>query len=104
MKALIVAMLLLVAVVAGAEEQYDNYFTIADGEQGIQLNIPNPPTRISFGTTPESYIDWSSGSLAFHGNADKSAEIFFKYYIKGLVDEYLREKLRSNFSPKNRSY
>ena len=95
MKTLIVVLALLIATLVYAE---DHVFT-DDSDFIFQ-----PSTRISFGTTEESYIDWSSGKLAFHGNAEKSAEIFFKCFIKPLVDEYIREKLKSNYSPKNRSY
>jgi len=35
-------------------------------------------------------LDWSTGVLEFTGNVGKSAEILFEYFLKGLVDEYIK--------------
>jgi hypothetical protein len=48
------------------------------------------------------YVDFKGDSIIFAGNVDKSADVFFNHCVKSLVDNYVREKLKSNFSPKKR--
>ena len=37
-------------------------------------------------------LNWDTGKLMFHGDAEKSAKVFFDF-LKPYVDEYIRNKL-----------
>ena len=39
-------------------------------------------------------LDWSTGKFDFTGEAEESAKIFFKYFLKPYVDEYIRSELK----------
>ena len=46
-------------------------------------------------------LNWDTGKLAFHGDAKKSAKIFFDF-LKPYVDEYIKgqnEKTKGKFLP-----
>lgn len=94
-------MLMFCCSITWGEEGYFEYTT---DNSNIAVIEYTPCTKIVFGNNSESYISWESGRLVFSGNAEKSAEIFFTQFLRPLVDEYIREKLKSNFAPKNRSY
>jgi len=54
-----------------------------------------PTCSVVFGDPVVGELSWSTGKFVFTGNADESAKVFFEYFLKSLVDEYIEERLKS---------
>lgn len=39
-------------------------------------------------------LEWPKGELEFSGDMAESAKVFFEYYLKPMVDEYIRSELK----------
>ncbi len=64
-----------------------------------QLNygLIRPPTAIVFNDESQKelgMLDWTDGEFKFIGNADQSARVFFEYFLKPYIDQYIEDELR----------
>lgn len=55
-----------------------------------------PPNSITFhnGGSEVGRLEFTKEGMKFTGKADESAKVFFDNYLKGLVDDYIKDLLR----------
>ena len=51
-----------------------------------------PSTAIVFGENVGK-ISWDNGVMVFEGNAEVSADLFFAYVLKPMIDEYIKSEM-----------
>lgn len=64
-------------------------------DNNVFLDSTPVPTSVTFtndGGEEVGRISIEKDGLKFTGKADKSARVFFDYFLKGIVDNYLKEK------------
>ena len=73
----------------GTEEESDNDYL---GIVAIDSDYYNSSNTVIFGDDVGKII-WEDGAMRFEGNAEESAKIFFDYFLKPMIDGYIKEQL-----------
>jgi len=62
----------------------------------IDIDAYAPPNSIVFGgeSGEAGKLEFTKEGMKFTGNADESAKIFFDHFLKGYVDNYIKDLLK----------
>ena len=79
------------------QEEGDMEDTILETNSGkLQFSTPPTPHDITFHNEDNKEVgrlEFTKEGMKFTGNADESAKIFFDLFLKGYVDEFIKDLL-----------
>lgn len=70
---------------------------VTDGELAFNPGLYTPPNNITFHNEKGKEVgrlEFGEKGMKFTGNADESAKVFFDHFLKGYVDDYIKDLLK----------